>query len=126
MIRKTGDKYPPNKQNLNKQIKTLHKKLKKVGVIETKYAIEKDKGSNYYHTHLILTLRDSKIPIYDKLSNYINAFSIKGNIWNIKLRGIEYYDECVGKYGIINAQQIRNERDYISYINKYGELKTLI
>lgn len=126
MIRKTGDQYPPSKHNLNKQMKTLHKKLKKVGVYETQIAIEKDKGGNYYHTHLILSIKENEIPVYDKLSDYIKGFNIKGSIWNKILRGVEYYDECVGKYGIINAQPIRNEIDYRRYINKFGELLTLI
>jgi hypothetical protein len=128
MIRKTGEKYPPNKLNLTKQMKTLFKKLKKIGVDKTEIAIEKDKGGNHYHTHLIISYDDynNHLPIYDRLSKYIQGFHIKGKLWNKELRDLEYYDVCEGKFGIIHIQNIRSENEYRGYINKFGELLTLI
>jgi hypothetical protein len=128
MIRKTGEKYPPNKKDLMKQIKTNHRKLKKDGVCITEFSIEKDKGGNHYHTHLILTLKEYEyqLPVYNRLSKYIQGFNIKGKLWNRELRGLDYYDVCEGKFGIIHIQQIRSENDYRGYINKFGELLTLI
>ena len=128
MVRKSGEKYPPNKLDLSKQMKTLHKKLKKEGVLRTEFAIEKDKGVNHYHTHLILTLNENenRLSVYNRLSNYIKGFSIHGNLWNKELKGLEYYDVCEGKFGIIHIQQIRSENEYRGYINKFGELLTLI
>jgi hypothetical protein len=128
MIRKTGEIYPPNKKDLTKQIKTIHRKLKKDGVSVTEFSIEKDKGGNHYHTHLILTLNDddNQLSIYNRLSKYIQGFNIKGKLWNRELRGLEYYEVCEGKFGLIHIQQIRGENDYRRYINKFGELLTLI
>jgi hypothetical protein len=128
MIRKTGDKYPPNKKELTKQIKTTHRKLKKDGVSITEFSIEKDRFGNHYHSHLLLTLNEHQnpIPVYKRLSKYIQGFNINGNLWNKELRGLEYFDVCEGKYGIIHIQQIRNENEYRGYINKFGELLTLI
>jgi hypothetical protein len=127
MIRKTGEKYPPNKNNLIKQMKTQFRKLKKVGVSNTEFSIEKDKGGNHYHTHLILTLNDdeNQLSVYNRFAKYIQGFNIKGKLWNKELRGLEYYDVCEGKFGIIHIQQIRNENEYRGYINKFGELLTL-
>lgn len=128
MIRKMGEKYPPNKKELIKQIKTTHRKLKKDGICFTEFSIEKDKGVNHYHTHLILTLNEeeNKMSVYERLSKYIQGFHIKGKLWNRELRDLEYYDVCEGKFGIIHIQQIRNENEYRGYINKFGELLTLI
>ena len=128
MVRKTGVKYPPNKKELTKQIKTQHHKLKKEGVYSTEFSIEKDRGGNHYHTHLILTLNENGnlIPVYNRLSKFIQGYNIKGNLWNKELRGLEYYDVCEGKFGIIHIQPIRGENEYRGYINKFGELLTLI
>lgn len=127
MIRKTGEKYPPSKKELIIQMKTTHRKLKKDGVYITEFSIEKDKGVNHYHTHLILTLyeEENKTSVYERLSKYIQGFHIKGKLWNKELRGLEYYDVCEGKFGIIHIQQIRSENEYRGYINKFGELLTL-
>jgi hypothetical protein len=128
MIRKTGEEYPPNKKDLTKQIKTIHRKLKKDGVCITEFSIEKDRGGNHYHTHLLLTLNEyeNHLSTYNRLSKYIQGFNIKGKLWNRELKGLEYYDVCEGKFGIIHIQQIRSENEYRGYINKFGELLTLI
>ena len=62
MIRKwdyyeNGEYYNPSMKNLNKQIKTLHSKLKKNDTVYTEYSIEKDRNDNKYHIHLILNFR---------------------------------------------------------------------
>jgi hypothetical protein len=128
MVRKTGEKYPPNKKDLIKQMKTLFRKLKKVGAANTEFSIEKDRGGNYYHIHLILTLNENgnTISVYDRLSKYIQGFYIKGKLWNRELRDLDFYDVCEGKFGTIHIQNIRSENQYRGYINKFGELLTLI
>ena len=59
MIRKwdyneNGVYYNPSMKNLNKQIKTLHRKLKKNDTIYTEYSIEKDRYENKYNIHMIV------------------------------------------------------------------------
>jgi hypothetical protein len=94
----------------------------------TEFSIEKDKGGNHYHSHLIISYDDynNLLPIFNRLSKYIQGFNIKGKLWNRELRGLEYYEVCEGKFGLIHIQQIRGENDYRRYINKFGELLTLI
>lgn len=41
-ITEDGQKQNPSKKNLDKQIRTLHKKMKKESLIYTEYSIEKD------------------------------------------------------------------------------------
>ena len=58
MIRKwdcneKGSYYNPSSINLSKQIKTLHKKLKKRDCVYTEYSIERDTIDNKYHLHLM-------------------------------------------------------------------------
>lgn len=110
-----------SKDNLNKQIHTLHKKLKKEDCIYTEFSIEKDKHSNIYHTHLIIHHNDIEGCIQNRLSQFIG-----GNEWKKKSVGLDIYNECNGSYGLINTQPIQNIDLYREYINKYGELKTLI
>ena len=110
-----------SKDNFNKQIHTLHKKLKKEDCIYTEFSIEKDKHSNIYHTHLIIHHNDIEGCIQNRLSQFIG-----GNEWKKKSVGLDIYNECNGSYGLINTQPIQNIDLYREYINKYGELKTLI
>ncbi len=118
----TNERYKNvSKDNFKKQIHTLHKKLKKVDCIYTEFSIEKDKHSNIYHTHLIIHHNDNHEDILNRLSQFVG-----GNEWNKKSIGLEIYNECNGRYGLINTQPIQNIDLYRGYINKYGELKTLI
>jgi hypothetical protein len=66
------------------------------------------------------------ISVYDRLSKYIQGFYIKGKLWNRELRNLDFYDVCEGKFGTIHIQNIRSENQYRGYINKFGELLTLI
>lgn len=110
-----------SKDNFKKQIHTLHKKLKKVDCIYTEFSIEKDKHSNIYHTHLIIHHNDNEEYIHNSLSKFVGGYD-----WKKKSIGLEIYNECNGRYGLINTQPIQNIDLYRGYINKYGELKTLI
>jgi hypothetical protein len=58
MIRKTGDKYPPNKKELTKQIKTTHRKLKKDGV-----SIQNGIFPNCFTASSLLCHNTSSVPI---------------------------------------------------------------
>jgi disulfide oxidoreductase YuzD len=109
------------KDNFNKQIHTLHKKLKKEDCIYTEFSIEKDKHSNIYHTHLIIHYNDNEGNVQNRLSQFVG-----GDEWKERVIGLDIYNECNGRYGLIHTQPIQNIDLYRGYINKYGELKTLI
>jgi len=126
MIRKfekdTNGKYKNiSKKNFKKQIHTLHKKLKKVDCVYTEFSIEKDKHSNIYHSHLIIHHNENEGYIQNRLSQFVG-----GEEWKERAIGLELYNECNGRYGLIHTQPIQNIDLYRGYINKYGELKTLI
>ena len=78
MIRKwdkeeNGTYSNPTKKQLTKQIKTLHKKLKKEDNIYTEFTIEKDKYENKYHTHLIIHYEKDERVIYERLSHFVSG-----------------------------------------------------
>ena len=68
-ITNKGDKQNPSKKNLDKQIRTLHKKMKKDNLVYTEYSIEKDRYDNKYHTHLIIHHKD-----IDKVNQMLYKF----------------------------------------------------
>ncbi|WP_395772631.1 hypothetical protein [Arenimonas sp.] len=118
----TNGKYKNvSKKNLKQQIHTLHKKLNKDNTIYTEFSIEKDKHSNIYHTHLIIHHNDNEGNVQNRLSQFVG-----GKEWTERAIGLDIYNECNGSYGLIHTQPIQNIDLYRGYINKYGELKTLI
>lgn len=115
-----GCYYNVSKRNLNKQLKTLHKKLKKYFPVIFEYSVEKDNTSNKYHTHLMIHHENNQKRIFEILMKFIG-----GKEWKKRKIGLEVYEECNGKYGLIHVQDVIHHELYRSYINKYGELNTL-
>ena len=72
-----------NKKLLDKEIITLHSKLKKKDTITTHYTTEKDYSKGNYHTHLIIQYNDD-----ENLHNQLNHF-IGGNTWEVDKSGLE-------------------------------------
>ena len=62
-ITDNGDKQNLSKRNLDKQIRTLHKKMKKDNLVYTEYSIERDSYNKGYHTHLIIHHYIQKRPV---------------------------------------------------------------
>ncbi len=125
MIRKwdyyeNGEYYNPSMKNLNKQIKTLHSKLKKNDTVYTEYSIEKDRNDNKYHIHLILNYTNEQ-NLYDTLSNYIG-----GSDWKKREIGLGTFNECNGRYGMIHTEEIIDEYLYRRYINKTNQSINLV
>jgi hypothetical protein len=125
MIRKwdyneNGAYYNPSQKNLHKQITTLHRKLKKNDTIYTEYSIEKDMNENKYHIHLIVNYTNEQ-NLNDTLSNFIG-----GNDWIKRDMGLDTFNECNGKYGLIHTENISDIYKYRGYINKTKPSKTLI
>ena len=125
MIRKwdmvKGKHIRPNTENLDKQMKTLHRKMKKAGGCSvTYYSIDKDDGIERHHIHLLVFTIDIE-RIKDVLMKYIN-----GNEWVEIVRALEVYDECKGTFGLININRCRDIIDYTNYISKSGEYNILV
>ena len=125
MIRKwdyneNGEYYNPSMKNLNKQIKTLHSKLKKNDTVYTEYSIEKDRIDNKYHIHLIFNYTNEQ-NLNDTLSNYIG-----GSDWKKREMGLDTFNECNGKYGLIHTEDIIDEYLYRRYINKTNQSTNLV
>jgi REP element-mobilizing transposase RayT len=125
MIRKwdyteKGKHINPSKKNLKRQILTLHRKLKKKDKIWTEYSIEKDIEGNKNHIHLLLHYTN-KGNLYQHLSRFIG-----NGEWKKREMGLNFFDECNGKYGLIHTEPIENEWKYRGYINKKEQSTTLI
>ena len=108
-----------NKKLLNKEIITLHRKLKKNDDIITHFSTEKDYSKGNYHTHLIIKHNDDK-NLYNQLNNFIG-----GNIWEVDKSGLEEVKINNGKWGEIHTHNLYNEVGFMGYMNKYELTKTL-
>jgi len=119
-IQENGKKLNPSSKNLNKQIKTLHNKLKKKDKdITTTYVIEKDDNKGKFHTHLLINYTD-KENLYNQLSRFVG-----GNNWKEKKDGLDTIYSCNGKYGEVDTHFIYNEVDFLNYMNKREQTETL-
>ena len=108
-----------NKKRLNKEIITLHSKLKKNDNIITHFSTEKDYSKGRYHSHLIIQYNDNK-NLYNQLNNFIG-----GNIWNTKNDGLEEVKINNGKWGEIHTHNLWDEIGFKGYMNKNELTKTL-
>ena len=113
MIRR---KYRTNKRLLEKEVFTLHSKLKKKDTITTKFVIEEDPNkytsSNKYHSHLIVDFNDYN-HLIDRLQTFIGG---DGKVYETdKSKGLE---TIFGKWGEIDLHP------YHENSNKYLETKS--
>ena len=92
-----------NKKLLNKEIITLHSKLKKNDDIITHYSTERDYSKGRYHSHLIIQYNDDK-----NLSNELNKF-VGGNGWNTEKQHIRELKTTNGKWGEIHLHHLWDE-----------------
>ncbi len=108
-----------NKKLLDKEIITLHSKLKKGDTITTHYTSEKDYTKGNYHTHLIIQYNDDK-NLYNQLNNFIG-----GNTWEVDKSGLDEFKINNGKWGEIHTHPLWNEDGFRGYMNKHELTKTL-
>jgi hypothetical protein len=108
-----------NKKILDKEIITLHSKLKKNDTIITHFTTEKDYTKGNYHTHLIIEHNDEY-----NLLNQLNNF-IGGNTWEIDKSGLDEVKINNGKWGEIHTHQIWDKDGFKGYMNKHELVKTL-
>ena len=126
MIRKknyndNGKLENPSRKNLHKQFHTLHRKLKKNDKnLTTTYVIEKDNHKENYHTHLLIEYTNEN-NIYNQLSRFIG-----GNIWKEREERFDTIYGCSGKYGEVDTHHIYDEVEFLRYMNKQEQTKTLI
>ena len=110
----------PSKSNIEKQILTLHRKLKKSDEVFTEYSVEKEPNGRGYHSHLKVQYNDE-----NNLREGLEKF-IGGNDWNKEIKGLELIESCNGKYGEVQLHNIDNPTEYSRYINKETLSKQLI
>ena len=84
-----------NKKILDKEIITLHSKLKKNDTIITHFTTEKDYSKGNYHTHLIIEHND-EYNLFNQLNNFIG-----GNVWEIDKSGLDEVCKSSAKSGLI-------------------------
>ena len=121
-ISKRGRKENISSKDYNKQILTLHRKLKKIDKkMTTSYVVERDnRHKRKFHMHLLINYTD-KTNLYNQLSRFIG-----GNAWKERKEGLDTIYGCNGKYGEVDTHYIYNEIGFINYMNKYEQSKTLI
>ena len=112
-------KIRTNKKLLNKEITTLHSKLKKNDDIITHFSTEKDNSKGRYHSHLIIQYNDDK-NLYNQLNNFIG-----GNVWNSENDGLDEVKINSGKWGEIHTHNLWDEIGFKGYMNKNELTKTL-
>ena len=110
----------PSKSNIEKQILTLHRKLKKSDEVFTEYSVEKEPNGKGYHSHLKVQYNDEN-NLRERLQNFVG-----GNDWNKEIKGLELIESCNGKYGEVQLHNIDNPTEYSRYINKETLSKQLI
>ncbi len=109
----------PNKEELIKQVKTLHRKLKKNDSIITYYVVESDTNKRgKYHIHLLIRYNDEK-NLYEQLSRFIG-----GNLWEERISGLNTLKTCKGKYGEVDSHFIYNEVGFLNYMEKKSIMET--
>ena len=110
----------PSKSNIEKQILTLNRKLKKSDEVFTEYSVEKEPNGKGYHSHLKVQYNDEN-NLRERLQNFVG-----GNDWNKEIKGLELIESCNGKYGEVQLHNIDNPSEYSRYINKETLSKQLI
>jgi len=108
-----------NKKILDKEILTLHRKLKKRDTVITHFTTEKDYTKGNYHTHLMIEHNDDK-NLYNQLNNFIG-----GNCWESENSGLDEIKINNGKWGEVHTHNIWDELRFKGYMNKHKQLKTL-
>ena len=108
-----------NKKILDKEILTLHRKLKKRDTVITHFTTEKDYTKGNYHTHLMIEHNDDK-NLYSQLNNFIG-----GNCWESENSGLDEIKINNGKWGEVHTHNIWDELRFKGYMNKHKQLKTL-
>lgn len=116
---KSGNKKysNPSMKNIEKQVLTLHKKMKKKDQVVTEYSIEKDSNMiGKYHTHMMIHYNDEN-NLKDNLTRFIGSTE-----WENKGEFIQ----STGSYGNIFLEPVRNEIKYRNYMNKKNPVRTLV
>ena len=117
MIRR---KNRTSRKLLNKEILTLHRRLKKKDELITHYSTEKDFNRNTYHSHLLFEFEDDT-----NLISHLNRF-IGGDMWEKKIKGIDTIHINNGKWGEIHTHIIYDKEGFQQYMNKFSPITTLI
>jgi hypothetical protein len=105
-----------NPNRLEKEIKTLHKKISKNDDIRTYHSLGRDTNKSGFHSHLFIEYNDDK-----NLSNELNKF-VGGNGWNTEQQHLRELKTTNGKWGEIHTHNIYNKEDFFDYMNNNNGL----
>ncbi len=122
-ITPNGTRRHPSEKNLNLQIITFHRKLKKGGrPVVTEFSIEKDHDEQLtkYHAHLIVQINPESIThLFEHAVKFISMESYEN-------KEDENTMVIRGKYGNIDFHKIHDLKKFRQYINKISPSRTLI
>ena len=118
-VNSNGSVTSVNREQLNRQIITLHKKIKKNDDIITEYSIEKDPCGCGYHVHMNVKHTDS-VNLINHLQRFIGGSEFK-EIFN---PNYPIY-ECTGRYGKVKIFNTKDKLKFSRYINKYTPSRQL-
>ena len=121
MIRR---KNRTNKRLLEKEVFTLHSKLKKKDKVYTKFVVEEDPNkytsSNKYHSHLIVDFNDYT-NLIDRLQTFIGG---NGKVYELdKSKGLE---GIFGKWGEIHLHPYHDNSNYYLETKSNCNVRTLV
>ena len=120
-VLKNGARVDPSRKQLEKQVTTLHKKLKKNDEgFYTEFVIERDGHHDKYHTHMIVHYNDEA-----NLRNQLKRF-IGGSRWGKRMCDWGRVNYCYGKFGEVDLVPIYNESRFRRYLNKKRPTRTLV
>ena len=110
-----------SKKVLNKQILTIHKRLKKnKNKVITYYKHERDQVNTKLHSHLCI-LTEDKERLKDILSRFIGSEEWLDN--NNSYKGLD----ANGKWGEIHLHEMYDDGvGFINYIDKYETARVLV
>lgn len=116
-----------SKKTLDKQVKTIHKRLKKnKNKVITYYTHERDPLNSKYHTHLCIYTEEDKKRLKDVFSRFIGSEEWVKNYKSYK--GLDAH----GKWGEIHIHEMYDDDDgvewyaYLNYIDKRNTARILI
>lgn len=108
------------KKELNNDMKSLAKKLKKFAeVTATEWMVEKNKENKFYHTHLIIHGEDNR-SIIETLLRHIGATTQRAEeVWIESLKiNKTYYRSLDGKWGETYWTTAYNKEGAYEYLQK--------
>lgn len=114
-------KHRTDRRLLKKEIRTLHKRLKKADTVATTFSLEQEPDhKGMYHSHLIVRYNDKK-----NLVQYLNRF-IGGETWRKKQELLYDLQINQGIWGEVRMHDLYDDRAVQNYIEKHHCSETFV